>query len=182
MAARNELLPIDTSFKFKVNDELSDGEKNFDGVLNTSARLSTAVSIPDATSSFHRTVRPSTNIHARNEARKLVSHVLLQLANRRKPPPVLDALVYTTQIREESSFGVLPPSMKEVKGVKPETKSEGIPLAPEDISEDEQLSFSTDDTINLVVQLEDVLATSIAQGWQIFDERSVTKLPANEAH
>lgn len=64
--------------------------------------------------------------------------------------------------------------MKEV--VKAETKSEGISLAQEDISDDEHLSFFTDGTINLVIQLKDVLATSIAQGWQIFDDRSVTKL------
>ena len=176
MSARNELLPIDTGFTFKVNDELSDGD--FYGVPNTSTRLSTAVSIPEGpSSSLDHSVRPSTNIHARNEARKLVSHVLLQLANRRKPPPVLDAIVYTTRTREEPSLGVLPQTLKEVvKGIKPETKSDGISLPQEDISVDEQLSFSTDDTINLVIQLEDVLATSIAQGWQIFDQRLVVEL------
>jgi hypothetical protein len=57
--------------------------------------------------------------------------------------------------------------------MKPEVKLEGISLSQEDASDDEQQSFSPDDTINLVIQLEDVLATSIAQGWQIFDERLV---------
>jgi len=163
-SVRNDLLPIDTDFTFKVNDDASDGELGFSG---TSSRLPAVASGHGSTPSVHPTVLSSTNIRARNEARKLLSHVLLQLANRRKPPAVLDSPI---QIREESSSGALPPTLKEtVKGIQLETVSQ----FQEDISDDVQQSFSTDGTINLVIQLEDVLATSIAQGWKIFDERFV---------
>ena len=168
---------LDTSFTLKVNDNLlSEGEGSFYGGLSASptTRLST---VHDSTSNVDPVIRPFTvNIRARNEARKLLSHVLLQLSKRRKPPAVIDTLVHASQIREEASFGALPLTLKEViKGLKPETKAEEI-LSQEDPPDDEQRSFSTDDTIDLVIQLEDVLATSIAQGWQIFEERLVIKV------
>jgi hypothetical protein len=158
-SARTDLFPTDT---LKVNDA-SNGEVGLSGNFSTpSARRSAVVSLAGSTPSVHPSTISSTNVRARNEARKLLSHVLLQLANRRKPPAVLDALMHATNIHQESSFVSLPLTMKKVNGIK---KSQ-----EDDSDDDEQQLFSTDDTINLVIQLEDVLATSVAQGWQIFEE------------
>lgn len=171
-SAHNDLFPIDTGFTFRVNDDAFNGEVGLSGSLST-PRLSAVAPVPESTASAsaHPPTISSTNIRARNEARKLLSHVLLQLANRHKPPAVLDAFIHATHIRDESSFGSLPLSTKGVvKGIKLETKADAISQTQEDASDDEHRPFSTDDTINLVIQLEDVLSTSIAQGWQIFDE------------
>ena len=169
-SARNDLFPIDTGFTFKVNDGAFNGEVGLSESLST-PRLSAVAPVPESITSAHPPTISSTNIRARNEARKLLSHVLFQLANRRKPPAVLDAFIHATHIRDESSFGSLPLSTKGVvKGIKLETKADAIFQTQEDASDGEHRPFSTDDTIDLVIQLEDVLATSIAQGWQIFDE------------
>jgi hypothetical protein len=171
-SAQNDLFPIDTGITFKVDDDALNGE-GLSGIFSTaSTRLPAAAFVPMSTPSVHPS---TTNIRARNEARKLLSHVLLQLANRRKPPAVLDSFIHATYTREESSFGSLPLTKEVTKGIKLEMKADVISQSQEAASDDEQRPFSTDDTINLVIQLEDVLATSIAQGWQIFDEGLVAK-------
>jgi len=162
------LPPIDTSFTLIVNDELLEGE---DGTLPASptTRLSLSPSLVSSPS-IPPPLRPRTNIRARNEARKLLSHVLHQLAKRRKPVSVVEAFVNSTNDHQARSFGLLSAA---VKGIKSETKPEWISQLQED-SDDEQLEiFSTDDTIDLVMQLEDVLAISVSRGWQIFDDRFV---------
>ncbi len=83
---------------------------------------------------------------------------------------VVEAFVNSTYDRQAPSFGLFSVAMK---GIKSETKPEWISQLHED-SDDEQLEiFSTDDTIDLIMQLEDVLAISVSRGWQIFDDRFV---------
>jgi len=169
------VLPIDTSFSFQVNDDLFGRENGFLGQPPTT-RLSTSPLI--SSRSIHPPVKDSTTSSRPNEARKLLWHVLSQLMSRRKPDSVVDALISTSCDQAERSFGTLSLTFKEaVKGMKPELKSERTPFGQEDDSDDIQHDkFSTDETINLVIQLNNVLATSITQGWHIFDERFVYAL------
>lgn len=174
-AAKASSLPlVDTGFTLIVNDELLEGEN---GTLDASpTRLSASPSLVPS-HSLPRPLRPRTNVRARNEARKLLSHVLHQLARRRKPVSVVDAFVTSTYDCQVRSFGLLPLTLKQaVKGIKPETKPEWVSQLQEDSDDEQPEVFSTDDTIDLVMQLEDVLAMSVSQGWQIFDDRFVTQI------
>jgi hypothetical protein len=117
---------------------------------------------------------PFVNTRARNEARKLLSHVLIQLANRFKPPSIVDAITNATDDSVERGFGAFAETLREVvklgnnQGFKPRQNSE----AHEDDSDDERnIAFATDGTIDLLTQLKDVITMAIAQGWQIFDDR-----------
>lgn len=170
--AKATVLPIDTSFSFRVNDDLFERENGFLGQPTTGLSASPLIS----SRNIHAPVKDSTSNSRPNEARKLLWHVLSQLMSRRKPESVVDAFISTCG-QTERSFGTLSLTFKEaVKGMKPELKSERT-IGQEDDSDDIQHDkFSTDDTINLVIQLNNVLATSIAQGWHIFDERFVTHL------
>lgn len=119
-------------------------------------------------------VLPSTNTRALNESRKLLSHVLVQLANRTKPESVVDSLTSIVHGSTERGFGALAESLREaVKlGSRQEYRSEKRSVNVTEHSDDENDStFTTDDTIELMMQLKDVLTMSLAQGWQIFDDR-----------
>ncbi len=176
--AKATVLPIDTNFSFQVKDDLFERENGFLGqpIAPPTTRLSTSPLI--LSGNIHLPFKEVTANTRPNEARKLLWHVLSQLVSRRKPVSVWDALINTPYDQAERSLGALSSTFKEaVKGMKPELKSERTPFGQEDDSDDIQHDkFSTDETINLVIQLNNVLATSIAQGWHIFDERFVMQL------
>lgn len=105
----------------------------------------------------------------RDESRKLISHVLLQLQNRALPPPVFDAA--TTPWNNPSNKGVAEAVKGAVKlGIgQAKVQAQFLP-GEEDEEEDRDRVFSTDSTLELMTQLKDVLIISIAQGWLIFDD------------
>uniref|UniRef100_A0A8H8CNC3 Phorbol-ester/DAG-type domain-containing protein n=1 Tax=Psilocybe cubensis TaxID=181762 RepID=A0A8H8CNC3_PSICU len=117
-----------------------------------------------------------TNNRALNESRKLLSHVLIQLANRTKPESIVDTLTNAVNDPTERGFGALAESLKEaVKlGSKQENRSHKRSGNVVDDSDSENDStFTTDNTIELMMQLKDVLTMSLSQGWQIFDDRTI---------
>jgi len=171
---RNVLSQIDTSFTFNVyDDSMGDGQTSPMAHSPSTPRLSTSPSQPASPATLPSFGNPNTNTRARSESRKLLSHVLLQLANRHKPPSIVDALTNTIHEASEKGFSALAESFREAvkRGTKPDKRPERRPGAQLDDSDDEQdTNFSTDETIDLMLQLKDVLTMSIAQGWQIFDD------------
>jgi len=149
-SSRAHLSPLDTNLTINVQEDLE----------LPPVRISTSP--------------PFTNTRARNEARKLLSHVLVQLANRSKPPSIIDSITNATNDSAERGFGALAETLREAvklgnsQGFKPRQNSE----PHEDHSDDEgNIAFATDGTIDLLMQLKDVITMAIAQGWQIFDDR-----------
>ncbi|KAF9533011.1 hypothetical protein CPB83DRAFT_806739 [Crepidotus variabilis] len=167
--------PIEGGFKFNVYNDPWDGQAASSGsapIPSMVSRQSIAPLTYGLASTQHG-VRPNMNNRARNESRKLLSHVLLQLANRRKPPSVVEALTNASYDPSERGLGALAVSFKEaVKGMKSEKKPDRAnTLQGDDSDEETSDTFTTDETIDLMLQLEDVLTMSLAQGWMIFDDR-----------
>ncbi|KIM49083.1 hypothetical protein M413DRAFT_21375 [Hebeloma cylindrosporum] len=157
------LSPLDTSFTINVQGDLELPPVH----ISTSPPNITGHQSP-----------PFANTRARNEARKLLSHVLIQLANRSKPPSIVDAITNATSDSVERGFGAFTETLREAvklgnnQGLKIRQNAE----AHEDDSDDEgNIAFATDGTIDLLMQLKDVITMAIAQGWQIFDDSSLWK-------
>jgi hypothetical protein len=115
-------------------------------------------------------------MRARNECRKLLSHVLIQLANRSKPPTIVEAITNATNDSVDKGFGALAETLREVvklgnkQAFKPRRNGE---THQDDLDDESDVTFATDDTIDLLIQLKDVIAMAITQGWQIFDDKFV---------
>ena len=129
-----------------------------------SVRLSASPIADEPSLTFQSQPIP-TDIHVRrNGSRKLLSHVLRRLAHRKKPPPVKDMVWNGTHDTTVRGFGG---TLKDFVKLMPD-KRVGI---QNDSDDEESRGFSTDETFDLMLQLKDVLTTSIAQGWKIFDDR-----------
>ncbi|KAF4615386.1 hypothetical protein D9613_003079 [Agrocybe pediades] len=111
-------------------------------------------------------VPANVNSRARTEARKLLSHVLLQLASRKRPESIIDSINRSTNESAGKGFGALAESLKEA------VKRKGSVSVAEDSDEETDHLFTTDETIDLLLKLESVLTMSDAQGWKIFDDDS----------
>lgn len=119
---------------------------------------------------------PNVNSRARNESRKLLSHVLLQLADRKKPEPIIDSIASVTHNSADDGLGALSESLRDAfrMGSRQEARSERRSAVSQDDSDDENADvFTTDETYDLMLQLLNVLTMSVAQGWHIFNERFV---------
>ncbi|PBK96908.1 hypothetical protein ARMGADRAFT_1010439 [Armillaria gallica] len=103
-----------------------------------------------------------------NESRKLLAHILGQLANRVMPPSVYDIATATDQTGEKGLSRLLKGGVKFGSG-KPQNSR-----APGDDDEDAEVDkdFTPDATFDFMSQLKDVLMISVLRGWQIFDEGS----------
>ena len=85
---------------------------------------------------------------------------------------VVEALTNTNYDYQERGLGALAVSLKEaVKGIKSDKKAPAT--EGDDSDEDQDDVFSTNETIDLMSQLRDVLTMSVDQGWKIFDETFV---------
>ena len=126
-----------------------------------SVRLSTSPIADEPSSTNHPQPAPADLRVRRNESWKLLSHVLRQLAHRKKPPPVKD-VVWNNDTTVRGFGGTL----KDFVKLMPD-KRVGI---QNDSDDEESRDFSTDETFDLMIQLKDVLTMSIAQGWKIFDD------------
>lgn len=110
---------------------------------------------------------------ARNESRKLLSHILAQLEARNMPPPVL-----------EGSEARLPPGKRGIGAVVRSISGKGKAPDPkqthsEDDSEEDYDSanrpvFFTDATLKLMLQLRDTLQISVENKWDIFSAEFVS--------
>ncbi|KAF9482782.1 hypothetical protein BDN70DRAFT_800871 [Pholiota conissans] len=122
---------------------------------------------------------PVKNDRAKSEVRKLLSHVLVQLANRIKPPSIVDVITNVSRDSSERGIGAFAETLKDAvkrggRDPKPE-KSKPTDGANEDDSDENDVAFTTDSTISLMMQLKDVLTMAIDQGWQIFDENYISQ-------
>jgi len=117
--------------------------------------------------------RKPSNKRALNETRKLLSHVLAQLENRKTPASVVDTLMQATDAGSRGISAVAE-KLKEVVKVANRSNSRApvnnTDRQDESDEEDDGSEFTTDETYDLLLQLKDVLVIATAQGWAIFDD------------
>ena len=178
---RHLLSRIDTSVTREASDDdleaspLRTSPSNFSRLGLPSFRLSTSP-ISDGPSSTYRPDPIPTNIRVRrNESRKLLSHVLHQLAHRKKPPSVKDMVWNGNSDTNTRGFGMVTGSLKNFVKVMPDKRVD----IQNDSDDEESRDFSTDETLDLMIQLEEVLTMSIEHGWEIFDDGFVASLHHN---
>lgn len=126
----------------------------------------------------------NSNSRARSESRKLLSHVLTQLSNRRKPSPISHVISNAGRSGSDSGLDLLVESLKDAVRIKSLGQNSGIDresALQDGLEHDADNIFSTDATFELMVQLKDVLIMSVSQGWRIFDESSVLQEVTNAA-
>lgn len=118
----------------------------------------------------------SAHNRARNESRKLLAHILAQLQNRAKPPPLLSSTTISAGATKKSLGAVV----KSVRGVvKSPTAFRGrqghqaVPQDETDSEPEDVDDFTTDVTCDLMGQLKDVLILSARHKWDIFYDRYV---------
>ena len=181
-SGRNLLSRIDTSVTREASDDdyleaspLRTSPSNFSRLGLPSFRLSTSP-ISDGPSSTYRPDPIPTNIRVRrNESRKLLSHVLHQLAHRKKPPSVKDMVWNGNSDTNTRGFGMVTGSLRNFVKVMPDKRVD----IQNDSDDEESRDFSTDETLDLMIQLEEVLTMSIEHGWKIFDDGFVASLYQN---
>lgn len=114
---------------------------------------------------------------ARNESRKLLAHVLGQLQNRPLPPPIFEAFSSNGDETNDHRLGAILETVKGAVNFKAGTRDANrdphvpVPVTEDDSDDEVDRTFSTGATLDLMMQLRDVLTISVAQGWQIFDDR-----------
>lgn len=118
--------------------------------------------------------QPNTTQRYRDESRKLLAHILGQLRDRAKPESVFNAFKSGETTGVESRD--LRTTVRAIQGVvkfragltpreRPEVSAQG-----DGDSDNEEGTFSTDSTFNLLSQFVSALAVAVNAGWQIFDE------------
>ena len=112
---------------------------------------------------------------AKNESRKLLTHVLYQLLNRKRPPPIAQTIADFGHGATEGGSGALADLMRGVASIRksvskdPSRAGEG---EDNDGSDGEQAgTFSTEATYELMTQLQDLLSMSLSLRWQLFEDR-----------
>ncbi|KAG7452502.1 uncharacterized protein BT62DRAFT_879722 [Guyanagaster necrorhizus] len=106
-----------------------------------------------------------------NESRKLLAHILGQLANRIMPPSVYDLATAADQTGEKGLSRFLKGGVKLGSGKPQSNRVTG----DEDDDAEVDRDFMTDATFDFMSQLKDVLMISVLRGWQIFDEGTDVK-------
>ena len=142
-----------------------------------SFRLSTSPISDGPSSTYHPEPVPTNLRVRRNESRKLLSHVLHQLAHRTKPPAVKDMVWNGNNDTNTRGLGMVTGAKKSLVKLMPD-KHVGI---QNDSDDEESRDFSTDETVDLMIQLEDVLIMSIEHGWKIFDDGFAASLHHNRS-
>ena len=170
-STNRHLSRIDTNVTPSSDDDyleaspLRTSPSNFSRLGLPSFRLSTSP-ISDGSSTYRPEPMPNNLRVRRNESRKLLSHVLHQLAHRKKPPPVKDMVWNGNNDTNTPGFGMATGTMKNFGKLMPDKRA-GI---QDDSDDDESRDFSTDETLDLMIQLEEVLTMSIEHGWKICDD------------
>ena len=168
---RRFLSGIDTSLMQEAplfdDDYLASPPRTSPSILSglglPSVRLPTSPIADEPSSTYHPQSIP-TDLHVRpNQSWRLLLHALRQLAHRKKPPPAKDMVWNGNDGTTVRGFGG---TVKDFVKLMPD-KRVGI---QNDSDDEESRDFSTDETYDLMIQLEDVLTMSIAQGWRIFDD------------
>lgn len=148
---------------------------NLTGLGLPSFRLSTSPISDGPSSTYHPEPIPTNLRVRRNESRKLLSHVLHRLVHRKKPSPAKDMMWNGNNDMNTRGFGMVTGTLKNFAKLMPD-KRVGI---QNDSDDEESHDFSTDETLDLMIQLEEVLTMSIEHGWKIFDDGFAASLHHN---
>jgi len=118
--------------------------------------------------------RPDPTQRYRDESRKLLAHILGQLRDRTKPESVFNAFKSGDAKGLESRD--LRTTVRVIQGVvklKASLSSQERPevsVQDDNDSDNEEGSFSTESTFNLLSQFVSALSVAMNAGWQIFDD------------
>lgn len=127
---------------------------------------------PNATSTFPPVSNAASR--AKSESRKLLVHLLYQLLNRRRPPPIAQTLGESGDDPAQSRVGPLSGLIREVASIQKAASKSSFRGAESDEREgsdtEQDEIFSTEATFELMTQLQDLLVMSKSMGWQLFDE------------
>lgn len=110
----------------------------------------------------------------RDESRKLLAHILGQLRDRTRPDSVFSGFksggAYDPESRDlRTTVRVIQGVVKLRAGLVPQARPQTFAQDDSD-SDNEQGTFSTDATFNLLSQFVSALAVAVKAGWQIFDD------------
>ncbi|KAF9454513.1 hypothetical protein P691DRAFT_770412 [Macrolepiota fuliginosa MF-IS2] len=131
-----------------------------------SFRLSTSTN--DATTQ-NETLRPAPSNRARDEARKLLAHVLTQLRNRMMPPSVSDAVgTFHEDIEHSWNFKA---------AVRAQMGRLDLGQHGNEDLDVERQGYSTDATFSLMIQLQEILVMTLEQRWDIFADNGSSQNP-----
>lgn len=176
---RGPLSRIDTNFTLNVYDDpwetnrQTSPSKVFDTTSYTLPAIPVITKSSDASESADLKRK-------RIGIQKALSEVLIQLANRDKPPSIVDSIRNTNRDSPERSIGALAETLKQaVKrrgGQKPKTDRAPLGTTEDDSDDENDAIFSTDSTIELVLQWTNGLNTAMEQGCFLFEERFVNPL------
>ncbi|KAI0079929.1 hypothetical protein K474DRAFT_1638767 [Panus rudis PR-1116 ss-1] len=115
---------------------------------------------------------------AKLESRKLLSHALDQLSRRPKPPPTSTSV----KVNPDKAGKGIGSVMRNVKTIPSRGGSAGNPGYKGVLSDDSEddsgddAEYNTDTTLDLLLQLKDILLMSLSQHWDVFAEKSVPEL------
>lgn len=167
-------LHIDTDISIEVESPHSPRSPNVPFTARERARSISQGLLPQLRVSADR-ARPSQDVNvaslgmekARNESRKLLSHILAQLEARNMPPPVLEG----SETRSPQDRKGIAAVVRSFSGKsKNSDQKQGGPEddSDEDYDPVDRPVFFTDATLKLMIQLKDTLQISIHNKWDIF--------------
>lgn len=182
MAYRDSNLRVDTSLSpsyipvpSSVDDSTISRSSGRERSASTSRGLLPSLRVPSPSVAQpvpHRATIPVGASRARHESRKLLAHVLGQLQRRSMPLSSISSFAERS-VRAERGLGAVVRSFAGIAGAGGATETRARKNVLSDDSDDDfgdDSTFHTDATLDLMIQLKDVLAISIAQGWDIFYE------------
>ena len=118
--------------------------------------------------------QPDPTQRYRDESRKLLAHILGQLRDRAKPESVFNVFKSSgTSDAEPRDFRTAVRAIQGAVKLRAGLKTQARPQTSAqdgDDSDDDQESFSTDSTFNLLGQFVSALAVAVNAGWQIFGD------------
>lgn len=113
---------------------------------------------------------PAKSDKARQETRKLLSHILNELRNRPRPPPAWATLSYATGTEAPQSSG----GRRQVYGPTsfggPGTRTRLTASSDSDSDGESSMTFSPGITFDFLNKLRDVLILAKLKDWRIFDD------------
>ena len=118
--------------------------------------------------------QPDPSQKYRDESRKLLAHILGQLRNRTKPESVFNAFksdgTHSSESRDLlAAVRAIQGVVKFKAGLNSQERSQ-VSSQDDNDSDNEEGSFSTDSTFDLLSQFVSALAVAVNAGWQIFDD------------
>ena len=180
--------PVPNGPRLRIDTQDADGDHTPFGVqLHTpsTGHPKTYPSIPvlqiptspttEDTPPSHKFTISNLNFRALSESRKLLAHLLGQLAQRQLPQPVFDSFKNVGSGLNEIGLADVVQTVRAAVKLKGASKLDsGQPsLQRNDVSDEEdegEKGFATDATFELMNQLKDVLFISRMQNWQIFHD------------